>query len=111
KLPANPHKALQIVVSRARTQLGQTSIARTEHGYRLALGADDVDVWAWEDLISAGQQALTDGDAALAVDRAQAALAIAPELRVHRILALGLARQGEHARALPIFENLVTELP
>lgn len=111
KLPANPHKALQIVVSRARAQLGQTSIARTEHGYRLALGADDVDMWVWEDLISAGQQALTDGDAALAVDRAQAALAIGPALRVHRILALGLARQGEHARALPIFEDLVAELP
>lgn len=41
KLPAHPHKALQIVVSRARAQLGPTSIARTEHGYRLTLGADE----------------------------------------------------------------------
>ncbi|MCL2780120.1 MAG: transcriptional regulator [Actinomycetia bacterium] len=44
--PANPAKALQVVVSRARAATAPESIERTAHGYRLALAAQDVDAWA-----------------------------------------------------------------
>ncbi|GAA3830941.1 ATP-binding protein [Nocardioides panacisoli] len=44
--PANPAKALQVVVSRARSATSPAAIERTARGYRLALGADDVDVWS-----------------------------------------------------------------
>lgn len=44
--PAHPAKALQVVVSRARAATCPEAIERTERGYRLALGADDVDVWS-----------------------------------------------------------------
>jgi hypothetical protein len=41
--PENPAKALQILVSRARSQLGADLIVRTPTGYRLALADDQVD--------------------------------------------------------------------
>ncbi|MGO4424471.1 hypothetical protein AB4Z54_38695, partial [Streptomyces sp. MCAF7] len=41
--PENPTKALQILVSRARSQLGADVIASTPTGYRLALPEDQVD--------------------------------------------------------------------
>ncbi|MEU8608087.1 AfsR/SARP family transcriptional regulator, partial [Actinoplanes sp. NPDC048791] len=41
--PENPAKALQILVSRARSQLGAGLIVRTPTGYRLALTDDQVD--------------------------------------------------------------------
>ena len=44
--PANPAKALQVVVSRARAATCPEAIERTPRGYRLALAADDVDVWS-----------------------------------------------------------------
>jgi predicted ATPase/tetratricopeptide (TPR) repeat protein len=45
-VPANPTKALQVVVSRARSATSPTAIERTARGYRLALGPTDVDAWA-----------------------------------------------------------------
>ncbi|GAA3225695.1 hypothetical protein GCM10017691_14710 [Pseudonocardia petroleophila] len=44
--PANPAKAVQVVVSRARAQLGADLIASTPTGYRLALPAEQVDAAA-----------------------------------------------------------------
>jgi len=44
--PANPTKALQVVVSRARSATAADAIERTAHGYRLALAADQVDAWS-----------------------------------------------------------------
>ncbi|WP_291415064.1 hypothetical protein [Actinophytocola sp.] len=41
--PENPTKALQVLVSRARSQVGAEVIASTPVGYRLALGEDQVD--------------------------------------------------------------------
>src|SRR5215207_8094048 len=41
--PENQAKALQILVSRARSQLGADVIARTATGYRLTLTDDRVD--------------------------------------------------------------------
>lgn len=45
-VPANPTKALQVVVSRARSATGSDVIERTARGYRLALAAAEVDAWA-----------------------------------------------------------------
>ena len=41
--PANPTKALQVLVSRVRTSLGADSVERYDGGYRLGVPADDVD--------------------------------------------------------------------
>ncbi|MDG4863932.1 AfsR/SARP family transcriptional regulator, partial [Streptomyces sp. T-3] len=43
ELPERPGKALQVLVSRARAQLGADVIASTPTGYRLALAEDQVD--------------------------------------------------------------------
>jgi len=45
-VPANPTKALQVVVSRARSATSPDAIERTARGYRLTLAATDVDAWA-----------------------------------------------------------------
>jgi predicted ATPase/tetratricopeptide (TPR) repeat protein/DNA-binding SARP family transcriptional activator len=45
-VPANPAKALQVVVSRARSATSSTAIERTATGYRLALAPAEVDCWA-----------------------------------------------------------------
>lgn len=44
--PANPHKALQVVVSRARSATSAAAIARTRRGYKLSLTLSEVDAWA-----------------------------------------------------------------
>jgi len=44
--PANPTKALQVVVSRARSATSAEAIERTERGYRLGLPVEEVDIWA-----------------------------------------------------------------
>jgi len=45
-VPANPTKALQVVVSRARAATAPGAIERTARGYRLALTTAEVDAWA-----------------------------------------------------------------
>lgn len=45
-VPANPAKALQVVVSRARAATEAGAIARTPRGYRLNLQAGEVDAWS-----------------------------------------------------------------
>jgi predicted ATPase/tetratricopeptide (TPR) repeat protein len=44
--PANPRKALQVVVSRARSATSADVIERTRRGYKLSLPATEVDAWA-----------------------------------------------------------------
>ncbi len=44
--PANPRKALQVVVSRARSATSADVIERTRSGYRLSLSVSEVDAWA-----------------------------------------------------------------
>lgn len=44
--PANPAKALQVVVSRARAATAVDAIERTARGYRLTLAVEEVDAWA-----------------------------------------------------------------
>jgi len=72
-LPAVPGKALQVLVSRLRTQLGAEALARADGGYRLALASEAVDAWVLERLVSDAAQALRDGRAPQAVVFTEAA--------------------------------------
>nr|WP_225955019.1 BTAD domain-containing putative transcriptional regulator [Kibdelosporangium phytohabitans] len=73
--PANPSKALQILVSRTRSQLGPDLITSTANGYRLSLGETQVDASAVLLAGSTSAQLLRDGDFEAALGQAEAGLA------------------------------------
>lgn len=104
--PAHPTKALQILVSRAKTLTSAEAIDRTSIGYRLALAEDDVDVWALETLISDAEAALASGDTSRALELAQAAIVLSADHRAHRVAILAGARQGRQRQALPELKAL-----
>ena len=56
-MPANPAKALQVVVSRARAQTAPDVVARTDHGYRLGLAPQAVDALALRDAVVGAREA------------------------------------------------------
>ncbi|MEU9184666.1 BTAD domain-containing putative transcriptional regulator [Streptomyces sp. NPDC048484] len=125
QLPDRPGKAVQVLVSRARAQLGADVIANTPTGYRLALAEDQVDSSALLLRAAASADRARAGDHAGALADAEAGLALwagTPDeaggpgestdpvaaLRterapVHSTLvraqALALARLGRHAEA------------
>ncbi|MGW4241256.1 ATP-binding protein [Nocardia sp. NPDC004722] len=127
-LPDNPAKALQVLVSRTRAQLGAELIASTPTGYRLALEPDEVDTAALEIHAAAAERHARAGDLAAALAQAEAGLALwngeidelrdtadpiaalrAARVPAHRALAtvraLSLARSGRYAEALgPLLE-------
>jgi predicted ATPase/DNA-binding SARP family transcriptional activator len=132
--PENPAKALQILVSRARAQLGSDVIARTPTGYRLTLSEDQVDTSAVLLSASASAQRSRAGDHAAALAHAEAGLALwegaaggnavlddpvsalrAERASTYRSLvrarALALARLGRHAEAAEALTDLVGERP
>ncbi|MEU9719939.1 BTAD domain-containing putative transcriptional regulator [Streptomyces sp. NPDC047976] len=134
--PAHPVKALQVLVSRARTQLGPEAIASTPGGYRLALGAERVDASAVLLHTAACAAKSRSGDHAGALAEAEAGLALwgaggpghgepvpgdplsalrAGRRPAHRSLlrarALGLARTGREPEALEPLAELARELP
>ncbi|MDX3226814.1 ATP-binding protein [Streptomyces sp. ME19-01-6] len=74
--PENPTKALQILVSRARSQLGADVIASTPTGYRLALPEDQVDSSAVLLSAAASARHARVGDHAAALAHAEAGLAL-----------------------------------
>jgi DNA-binding SARP family transcriptional activator len=88
-LPANPAKALQVVVSRTRAACAPEVVVRTARGYRLGLPDDEVDVLRLGGLVSRARTALTDGGAEAAREHAQAA----------RQLADGVGWRGSSRRA------------
>ena len=119
--PANPAKALQVVVSRARAQTAPEVVARTDHGYRLGLRPDQVDALALRDAVVGARDAEGHHDVVRARDLARAALALpAPgsadegplgELRAtaarHRsvasaVLGRSLSALGDHDEALAL---------
>ena len=69
--PANPGKALQVVVSRARSQTAADVVARTDHGYRLGLKPAEVDALALRDAVVAAREAEGRHDLVRARDRAR----------------------------------------
>ncbi|MBO4254307.1 ATP-binding protein [Streptomyces griseorubiginosus] len=133
--PENPAKALQILVSRARRQLGADVIASTPTGYRLALREDQVDTAAVRLFAAAAAEKSRAGDHAGALAEAEEGLALwdgAPavaepalgdpvaELRAeragtHRALArcraLALARTGRREEAVGPLTDLAAARP
>ena len=121
--PENPTKALQILVSRARAQLGADLIANTATGYRLTLAEEQVDAAAVllhvrdarsadaTTVLEAAEKGLAlweggpaaDGDDPLSVLRADRAWTCR-ELR--RARALALSRLGRHHDAVAAFKNV-----
>ncbi|MEU0246901.1 BTAD domain-containing putative transcriptional regulator [Streptomyces sp. NPDC006235] len=122
QLPERPAKAVQVLVSRARAQLGADVIANTPTGYRLTLAEDQVDSSALLLHAAASADRARAGDHAGSLAAAEAGLALwegTPEetgdtedpvavLRAERApvrgtlvraRALALARLGRHAEA------------
>src|SRR6266536_2733282 len=132
--PENPTKALQVLVSRARAQLGSEVIASTPTGYRLALGEDQVDTSAVLLSASASARCSRAGDHEAALAHAEAGLALYEEAEsgdtgyddpvsalrgerastyrsLVRARALALSRLGRHAEAAEALTDLVGEHP
>jgi predicted ATPase/DNA-binding SARP family transcriptional activator len=132
--PENPAKALQVLVSRVRAQLGADVIASTPTGYRLSLREDQVDTAAV--LLSAAASARSSqaGDHADALAHAEAGLALwqgaeggdaafddpvsalraeraASYRSLQRARALALSRLGRHAEAAEALGGLVAAHP
>jgi predicted ATPase len=132
--PENPPKALQVLVSRARAQLGAGIIANTPTGYRLALAEEQVDTSAALLRASASARHSRAGDHAAALAEAEAGLALwegapvgdtvpddplsalrAQQASTYRSLirarALALARLGRRAEAVEPLAVLSCERP
>lgn len=132
-VPANPAKALQVLVSRTRAACGADAVEHVGDGYRLGVAADEVDAGALHALVVAAQTALPT-DPALAADQAEEALALgrplgtagddldgplaevrreaARDLGVaRRVLAQALSRTGSHDRALSLLEEAAAAHP
>ena len=133
--PEHPAKALQVVVSRARAQLGADAIASTATGYRLSLAEDQVDASAVLLRAAAAARHAQAGDHAAALAEAEAGLALWPgapdgadaglddpvaALRAERAStyralvrarALALARLGRHGEAAEALADLARKRP
>ncbi|MGW5362649.1 ATP-binding protein [Actinopolymorpha pittospori] len=132
--PENPTKALQVLVSRARSQLGSDVIASTPTGYRLALGENQVDASAVLLRLAASGEQSRAGDHAAALEQAEQGLALwdgaaggdvvlddplsalrADRVSTYRSLgrarALALSRLGRRAEALDELASLAAESP
>jgi predicted ATPase/DNA-binding SARP family transcriptional activator len=123
--PANPGKALQVLVSRVRSATSADVIELTETGYRLGLPPVEVDALALGLHVTEARELLRAGDAVRAAELAAAARSLAgtadddeptgPLARLRStaertlaaaddVLGRALARQGRHAEALPLLE-------
>ncbi|MEV0997204.1 BTAD domain-containing putative transcriptional regulator [Nonomuraea sp. NPDC050202] len=129
--PANPTKALQVVVSRTRAATRADVVERIPRGYRLGLGADQVDALLLGLLVERARAALGADDVASARRRAEEAMALAAggpdgatgalaELRgvaggwaaeARRVAAIAQGRSGAHESALPLLEEAAGERP
>ena len=131
-LPAAPGKALQVLVSRLRTQLGPETLARADGGYRLALAPDAVDAWVLDRLVTDAGRALADGRAPQALVLAEAAGglltaagdavgdgalarlrsdALGQATTVRRQQGLALSRTGEDAAAVEVLLETLAGAP
>ncbi|MBL7519045.1 helix-turn-helix domain-containing protein, partial [Frankia sp. CNm7] len=78
--PGNAGKALQVLVSRTRTQCGPDSVVWDGQGYRLGVPPDQVDAFRLRDLAARARRGLATGDLAEARDAATEALALTEAL-------------------------------
>ncbi|SPL94125.1 Signal transduction response regulator / Disease resistance domain-containing protein / Tetratricopeptide repeat-containing protein [[Actinomadura] parvosata subsp. kistnae] len=134
--PANPTKALQVVVSRTRAATRPDVVERIPRGYRLGLPAEQVDALLLGVLVEEARAALHAHDVALARRRAEEVMAMVSveaaagggdgangalgELRrvaarwvgeARRVAAIARARGGAHESALPLLEEVAGERP
>ncbi|MEU4767349.1 BTAD domain-containing putative transcriptional regulator [Actinosynnema sp. NPDC023794] len=129
--PENPPKAVQVLVSRARSRLGADVIARTPTGYRLALTEEQVDSSALLVRAEDSDRCSRAGDHAAALSHAAAGLALwngdpgddadpvtalrAERAAAHRALvrarALALARLDRPAEAVGPLAELAAARP
>jgi predicted ATPase/DNA-binding SARP family transcriptional activator len=128
-VPANPSKALQVLVSRLRAVCGADAVVRVGDGYRLGLAPEQVDSQLLRDR-AATAHATLETDPAAAAELAGTALALGKGLGdgaaaedVHgplaevrrdaahalraaaRVFAQGSSRAGSHEVALPMLEE------
>ncbi|GAA2999604.1 BTAD domain-containing putative transcriptional regulator [Streptosporangium longisporum] len=131
EVPANPAKALQVVVSRTRAATRADVVVRIPRGYRLGLPAGQVDALLLDALVEQARAALGDDDTELARRRAEEALDLAAggpdgatgplaELRdaaagraaeARRVAAIARSRSGAHESALPLLEEASADRP
>ncbi len=76
-VPANPGKALQVVVSRTRTQTAPEVVARVDGGYRLGLQPGDVDHACLATWVREARSSERHGDHVAARGQARSALGLA----------------------------------
>ncbi|MEU3843449.1 BTAD domain-containing putative transcriptional regulator [Streptomyces sp. NPDC028635] len=76
ELPERPGKAVQVLVSRLRAQLGADLVVSTPTGYRLALEESRIDACALPRHAEASAERARAGDHAAALARAEAGLAL-----------------------------------
>ncbi|MFG2719767.1 ATP-binding protein [Streptomyces sp. NPDC048416] len=136
ELPERPGKAVQVLVSRVRSQLGPDVIASTPAGYRIALADNQVDSSALLLHAAASEARAGAGEHERALAEAEAGLALwdgvvdsgdgedlhdpvaalrrarsAAHRTLERSRALALARLGRHADALRPLARTARELP
>jgi predicted ATPase/DNA-binding SARP family transcriptional activator len=92
EVPANPAKALQVLVSRTRTTCSTEAVLTEGDGYRLGLASTEVDAWLLRDRTRAARDAL-------AVD-AESAGRLADDALVLVSVPLDAAPDGPHAELL-----------
>ena len=132
--PEHPTKAVQMLVSRARTRLGADTIVNTPTGYRLALGEDEIDASAVLLAAAASERHARAGDHAAALGHAETGLALcdgagswvdvpgdplsalraarlAPYRSLVRARALALSRLGRRADAVGPLAELIGQSP
>ncbi|MCW2784595.1 MAG: transcriptional regulator, winged helix family [Marmoricola sp.] len=126
EVPANPAKALQVLVSRTRTACAPEAVVRDGDGYRLGIAPAEVDSALLGDRVRAAAAAF-DRDPATAAARAEEAISLGTGLldpgdeggpladvrregrgrvaTARRIHARAIARMGDHEAALPSLED------
>jgi len=130
-VPANPTKALQVLVSRTRGACGPGAVQRSGDGYRLGLNPDEVDSQVVRERTAAARASLST-DPAAAAELAGSALELGKALAdgpvaedehgplaavrrdavralraARRVLAQAWSRTGIHEAALPLLEEAV----
>lgn len=103
--PANPRKALQVLVSRLRAATEERVIESTDSGYRLGLNRSEVDAFVRDDLAAQAASAYSAGRFGDAAQKAQQSLELGPNDGTHRLIALAMGAGGDHRTALPLLEE------